>query len=189
MPTFIVLLRGVNVGKTRRVPMADFKALLIELGCSSVVTLLASGNAVVDAPRQSANALARKVEGEFPARFGFAVPVVVKSATELDDVVAGNPLSDREADPSRLLVAFAQQPATLAALKPLAELVSPRERFALLPAAAYLYCADGILESRAATRLLGRTGEAITTRNWATVLKLQALTQRGSRTPASPAGR
>ena len=35
--------------------------------------------------------------------------------------------------------------------------------------------AGGILESRAGKALLGRAGQAVTTRNWATVYKLQAL--------------
>ena len=51
----------------------------------------------------------------------------------------------------------------------------PPERLEIGPQAAYLYCAGGILESRAGKALLGRAGQAVTTRNWATVCKLQAL--------------
>jgi len=46
MPTFVALLRGVNVGKAKRVPMAEFRALLTELGYTNVATMLNSGNAV-----------------------------------------------------------------------------------------------------------------------------------------------
>ena len=45
MPTFVALLRGVNVGKAKRVPMAEFRALLLALGYTRVATLLNSGNA------------------------------------------------------------------------------------------------------------------------------------------------
>ena len=46
MTTFVALLRGVNVGKSKRVPMAEFRMLLSGLGYTDVVTLLNSGNAV-----------------------------------------------------------------------------------------------------------------------------------------------
>jgi uncharacterized protein (DUF1697 family) len=57
----------------------------------------------------------------------------------------------------------------------------PPERFAIGKKAAYLLCAAGILESKAGEALLGKTGKlaTATSRNWATVLKLQALA-RGS---------
>jgi uncharacterized protein (DUF1697 family) len=174
MPTFVVLLRGVNVGKAKRVPMAQFKELLIDIGCSTVSTLLNSGNAVVKATRQSPAALARKVASALEDHFGFPVPVVIKSADELNLIVAGTDLVDCDTDHSRFLVAFAQEPSALTALKPIAELVTSPERFAIGPHAAYLHCPHGILESKSA-KALGKMGEAFTTRNWATVLKLQTL--------------
>ena len=60
MPRFVVLLRGVNVGKAKRVPMTDFEALLSGIGCTSATTLLNSGNAVVEAPPQASATLAGK---------------------------------------------------------------------------------------------------------------------------------
>lgn len=175
MPAFVVLLRGVNVGKAKRVPMADFRALLIGIGCTSVTTLLNSGNAVVEAPRQASATLAGKVADAVETRLGFPVPVVVKSADELTRIIKGNQL-DREAqDHSRLLVAFAQGTRCLERLNSLVPLVSPPERLLILQHAAYLHCPGGILESKAARALLGKAGAGVTTRNWATVLKLQAL--------------
>ena len=58
-------------------------------------------------------------------------------------------------------------------------LVVPPERFAVGKNAAYLLCATGILESRAWEALLGRAGRSATTRNWATILKLQTLASEG----------
>jgi uncharacterized protein (DUF1697 family) len=52
--------------------------------------------------------------------------------------------------------------------------VSP-EQFAIGSQAAYLLCANGILESKAGEALVGKAGKQATSRNWATVLKLQAL--------------
>ncbi len=175
MPIYVVLLRGVNVGKAKRVPMAEFKALLLELGCTSATTLLNSGNAVVDAPHQLPATLAAKVSAALDGKFGFSVPVVVQPASELSRIVAECELSAHAADPSHLLVVFSQVPATLQRLQPIAAMVHEPERWAFGTLAAYLHCAAGILESKAADALLGKHGKAITTRNWATVLKLHAL--------------
>ena len=53
MPLYVALLRGVNVGRAKRVPMADWRALLEELGCEGVRTILNSGNAVFRAAGRS----------------------------------------------------------------------------------------------------------------------------------------
>lgn len=175
MPRFVVLLRGVNVGKARRVPMADFRALLGDLGHTGIVTVLNSGNAVFDAtsgtPPKHATAIAQAIT----RRLGIEVPVIVKSARELAGIVASCPFAVADDGHSRFLVAFVQTPAEVAALAAVQPLVSLRERFALGQHAAYLDCADGILQSKAGEALLGKAGRHATTRNWATVLKLAAL--------------
>jgi len=180
MPTYVVLLRGVNVGKAKRVPMADFKQLLLGLGCTHATTLLNSGNGVVQHPRVASPVLAGRIAAALTARFGFEVPVLVKSAAEFRQVVAGNGLEVAAPDHASLLVALAQHAESLAPLAALAPLVSPPERLRIGTDAAYLHCAAGILQSRAAAALLGPRGRAITTRNWATVLKLHALANPGA---------
>lgn len=175
MPTYVVLLRGVNVGKAKRVPMAALRAVLLELGCTRVATLLNSGNAVVDHPKTTPQALGRTIAAAMESHFGFDVPVVVKSRAEFNAVVSGQKLEVAPEDHSRLLVAFTQTQEAMASLAPLSALVSAPDRLQLEAQAAYLHCAGGILESKAADALLGKLGKAVTTRNWATVLKLQAL--------------
>lgn len=184
MPAFVALLRGVNVGSARRVPMAAWRALLAELGYTRVATLLNSGNAVFHATGGTGAGAARKhaetIAASLATHLKVAVPVIVKSARELDAIVAGNMLArdaaaDPRLDPARLLVAFAPDAAALASLAPVAALVRPPERFLIGAHAAYLHCAGGILQSKAGEALLGKTGRAATTRNWATTLKLQAL--------------
>lgn len=173
--TFVALLRGINVGKAKRVPMAELRALLAELGFTGVATLLNSGNAVYRAARGAPAAHAGNVSGAIATRLGVDVPVIVKTAAELSAIVAGNTLAADVDDPSRLLVAFVQDTATLQDVAAIAPLVVPPERFVVGAQAAYLHCAGGILESKAGAALLGKAGRTATTRNWATVLKLQAL--------------
>jgi uncharacterized protein (DUF1697 family) len=175
MPTYVALLRGVNVGKAKRVPMAELRDVLASLGCAEVATLLNSGNAVFKSRARSAAGCAAAIARALADRFGFDVPVIVKSAQDLSAIVAGNPLRFTAADHSRLLVAFVQDAGKLASLRRLDSLVVPPEQFALGSHGAYLLCASGLLESKAAAALLGKAGQAATTRNWATVLKLHAL--------------
>lgn len=175
MPRFIALLRGVNVGKAKRVPMADFRALLEGLGCTEVTTLLNSGNAVFSAAGTTASRHASNIAAAIAAQLGVEVPVIVKSARELAAVIGENTIDGPAIDASRLLVAFAPSVEALAGLAALAPLVQPPERFVIGRHAAYLYCANGILDSKAGEALLGKWGKAVTTRNWATTQKLHAL--------------
>jgi uncharacterized protein (DUF1697 family) len=175
MPTYVALLRGINVGKAKRVPMAELRALLEALGYTDVATLLNSGNAVFRAPGRSAAKLATTIAGAITARLAIHVPVIVKSAQELATIAAENPIRIDEALHSRLLVAFVQDTDALRSVAMITPLVTPAERFVVGNHAAYLYCANGILESRAGEALLGKAGRVATTRNWATVLKLLAL--------------
>jgi uncharacterized protein (DUF1697 family) len=173
------LLRGINVGKAKRVPMAQLRALLAGLGYTDIATLLNSGNAVFRAkagtPAQHAAAIAAAIS----EALDIEVPVIVKPAGDLARVVAENPIR-QVAEPSRLLVAFTQDAKSLTDLSALASLVTDSEQFALGKSAAYLQCPAGILESKAGAALLGKMGKAATTRNWATVLKLQALASAAS---------
>lgn len=175
MAQFVLLLRGVNVGKGNRVPMAELRDLLEAQGFTAVRTLLNSGNALFGATRGSAAAHAKAVRAALEDRLGVSVEVVVKSASDFTAIVAGNTLDAPPEAHSRLLVAFAQDRAAIQGLRSLVPLVRPSERLLLGSHAAYLLCPGGLLESKAATALLGKAGRAVTTRNWATVLKLRDL--------------
>jgi len=175
MARFVALLRGVNVGRAKRVPMADWRALLESLGHTNVRTVLNSGNAVFDGRAGDPAAHARRLRAALARVMQADLPVIVKTAAEMAAVEAGNPFADVATEASRLLVAFAPDAAALQSLAPIGALVRKPERFHLGAQAAYLWCPAGILEAAAAKSLLGRAGQALTTRNWATVVKLCAL--------------
>lgn len=178
MPTFVALLRGVNVGKAKRVPMADLRSLLAGMGYGGVATLLNSGNAVFHASRGGPATHAADIAATISAELRVEVPVVVKTAGEIAAIIAENPLATHATDHSRLLVAFMQDAGGLQSLAGIAALVTPPERFVVGKHAAYLHCPQGILGSKAWDALLGKAGRAATTRNWATTLKLGALASR-----------
>ena len=173
--TYVALLRGINIGASKRVPMAQLRALLSGLGYADVTTLLNSGNAVFRAAGSSAAQHAAAIAAAIERSLGFEVPVIVKSGKELAAITAGNPLAGAAENPSRLLVAFVQDPRQVRALEFVRALAAPPERFSLGTHAAYLLCPAGVLKSEAGEALLGKAGGGVTTRNWATVLKLAAL--------------
>ena len=175
MPHFVVLLRGVNVGKGNRVPMADFRVLLAAQGFTEVQTLLNSGNAVFRSTGRSATAHAKAISAALQERLRLSINVVVKSSSDFLGAVAENTLAPAADQYSRFLVAFAQEHTAIEALAALRPLVRTPERLLIGKHAAYLHCARGILESEAASALLGKAGRAVTTRNWATTLKLETL--------------
>jgi uncharacterized protein (DUF1697 family) len=175
MPTFVALLRGVNVGKAKRVPMSELRALLSGLGYTGVATLLNSGNAVFGAPKGTPAKHAKNIAAAISTQLKVEVSVIVKSASELAAILAENPIKARADEHPRFLVAFVQDTEALSSLVAIESLVVPPEKYAVGKNAAYLLCAAGILESKAGEALLGKAGKSATTRNWATVLKLQAL--------------
>jgi uncharacterized protein (DUF1697 family) len=175
MKRHVALLRGINVGKAKRVPMADLRALMAGLGHAGVRTLLNSGNAVFDARGGTPAAHAKRLRAAILEQLGVDCEVVVKTATELDAAIAEHPLRRHANDDARMLVMFMHDAAALAELKALEGTDWSPEAFAVGAHAAWLWCADGIIDSRVAKAVGKVLRERGTARNWATVLKLQAL--------------
>jgi uncharacterized protein (DUF1697 family) len=175
MTQFVALLRGINVGKTKRIAMADLRALLEGLGYANVRTLLNSGNAVFSAARGTSVAHRAAIEKEILRKLRLEVPTVVVSAAELDAIVKENRLREAARDPSRLLVAFACDAKALDVAKALTAKPWRPDALAVGSRAAYLWCATGLIESKLAQAFARATKEGATARNWATVLKLQAM--------------
>ena len=171
----VALLRGVNVGRAKRIAMADLRKVLGDLGFSGVRTLLNSGNAVFDCPAGDAARSAVRIEEALVLKLGVPARVTVLDAQQLAEVVAANPLVDQAVDPSRLMVAVLSNPDDRSRLEPLAHQQWQPEAFALGQWAAYIWCVDGVLASRAAAAMGKLLGDAVTTRNWSTVTKLHAL--------------
>lgn len=174
MTTHVALFRGINVGKANRIAMAELKALLESFGWTRVRTLLNSGNVVFDAARGSADAHATRIADAVAERFGVTTRVLVLPAAALDAVLAGLPFGAEADDPSRLLVGLYLD-ADRAPFEAVAQ-AHPGEAFVVGEDACYLWCPDGILESRVAESLGGaKFRDRVTMRNRATMEKLQAL--------------
>ncbi|HTA79109.1 MAG TPA: DUF1697 domain-containing protein [Terracidiphilus sp.] len=183
MPTYVILLRAVNVGSTGKLPMADFRKLLADAKCVNVETYIQSGNAVVEA-KCTAASLAKTVAAALAKYMGSPVPVIVRTHGELERIIAENPFSAEAAvDGARVHAVFLSAAPPPAKSKDLDQIVTKyparRDRYHLAGDTLYLHLPDGAGESKftaqSVDRILGVTGTA---RNWNTVLKLHAMSAR-----------
>ncbi|MEU1484694.1 DUF1697 domain-containing protein [Streptomyces sp. NPDC005752] len=177
---YAALLRGINVSGHRRVPMAELRTLLGELGHEDIATYLQSGNAVFRSASGDEGTLAAGLERAIEERFGFPVDCLVRSAGYLADVAGACPFPAAELEAKQLHVTYfdrAVDAARFAALD--AEAFRPEE-FRLGDRALYLYAPEGLGRSKLAVAL-GRpafTRDLIaTSRNWNTVVKLVEMTR------------
>lgn len=171
----VALLRGINVGKAKRVAMADLRTLVTKLGYTNVTTLLNSGNVVFTAAGVTPIQTAARIEAALTSRLGVSARVVSLPGAVVDTIVAENTLLDVADNPSRLFVAVLMDPGGRSRLKSLAAETWAPEVLGLGSRAAYLWCPEGVLESRLTAAVAKILGDRVTTRNWATMLKLQAM--------------
>ena len=179
MSKFVAMLRGVNVGGHHRVPMAELRALCTGLGWRDVQTYIQSGNVVFSADGEE-RSLTAALTTAASARFGFDVPVVVRSAADLALTLAQNPFDPGAFSPTTLSVVFLAAPppaAALAALDPArssADTLVPRGRDL------YLLTPAGFAKTKYTLDWLERRlGGPATARNWQTVTVLAEMSRAG----------
>ena len=179
--TFIALLRAVNVAGHQMVAMADLRELVAKLGFGGVQSLLQSGNLVFRSDDRSGRGttveIERSLEAAAEKRFGFRTDVFVRTAAELQAIIAKNPFrKEAERDPAHVVAMFLKNvpvPKHVAALQ--RAIVGP-ESFRVHARLAYIVYPDGIGKSKLTTALIDRKLETRGTgRNWNTVLKLAAM--------------
>lgn len=91
MITLIGFLRGINVGGHHKVPMAELRNKLTEIGCENVRTLLNSGNFVFETKESNIQYLENSIEESLYQSFGFPIPAIIKTQKEISDLISENP--------------------------------------------------------------------------------------------------
>jgi uncharacterized protein (DUF1697 family) len=171
----VALLRGINVGRAKRIAMADLRTLFVELGFDDPRTVLNSGNVVFGSTRLATGAAAKLIEDALVRRVGVASNVTVLDAATLATIVADNALAASTPDHSRLMAFTLASPAQHAKLAPLLNQDWGEDRIHMGSEAAYVACPGGVLDSKLAMTASKLLGDATTSRNWNTILKLHAL--------------
>ena len=167
--SYVVLLRGINVGGRNRLPMATLRSLVEDLGMSDPATYLQSGNLVVTSERSS-DEVGEQIRSALVDRVGLEVAVIVRSVAQWRAVIAANPYPT-ETDGTKVHVLVMAEALEDRDVEP-----SGSESMTVSGSEIYLHLPDGLGRSKLAQRL-GRapvTGDG-TMRNWNTVLALAEL--------------
>ncbi len=177
MPIYISMLRGINVGGHKKVPMAQLRAMFESLGFEQVRTYIQSGNVVFKAAKSPPLNLSRKIEGKIQDEFGFAAPVITRTSEEMGEAIRANPfLKEKGIDLSKLHVTFLSGAPGPAAVKTLESLAAEPDQFRACGREIYLYCPNGYGQTKLANNALEKVlSLSATTRNWNTVNKLYEM--------------
>jgi uncharacterized protein (DUF1697 family) len=180
MPVIVSLLRGVNVGGNHQIKMDALRDLYESLGLGQAQTFIQSGNVICTTQAREMVRLAKKIEDAIEQRFGFRSEVILRTASELRDIVARNPFAARSGiDPTRLLVTFlGATPDPEGCNKVVAMEIEPEE-LRIDGRQVYLYFPNGIARTKLSWPLIGKMLKApATARNWNTLGKLLAIAER-----------
>ncbi|MEW2634875.1 DUF1697 domain-containing protein [Streptomyces sp. NPDC048389] len=177
---YAALLRGINVGGGKKVPMAELRAVLGALGHADVATYLQSGNAVFSSDEKDANVLAAELEQAIEEAFGFRVDTLVRDAEYLRAVAEACPFPASSLEARQLHVTYFSEPVTADRFASVDAAAHLPEEFRLGDRALYLYAPDGLGRSKLAVALSRPAvvkGAVATSRNWNTVVKLVEMTR------------
>lgn len=176
---YIAFLRAVNVGGNKKLKMADVRAAIESIGLHQVQTYIQSGNVLFDSDEPEAS-LQSQIERGIEATFGFSTDVLLRTATEIDDIIENCPFPAPQApaatssEPVTLYVALLNAPPTDHDISRLDRYSSDHETYRVVGRNMYLLLNQGMSHSKLAPQIqkLETPG---TVRNWKTLQKLRAM--------------
>ncbi|MBI3193984.1 MAG: DUF1697 domain-containing protein [Ignavibacteriae bacterium] len=179
MRVFIAMLRGINVSGQKRVPMNELKALYEEIQFQNVTTYIQSGNVVFSSEVSDANILSKKIEEKIFKKFGFEVPVIIRTMKEMQAVIKNNPfLKEKNIDTERLYITYLSVTPTKDKLEKTGEYNFAPDRFAIKGKEVYLYCPISYGNSKLNNNFFeNKLQVTATTRNWKTTNELLRIAQ------------
>jgi uncharacterized protein (DUF1697 family) len=185
VPTHVALLRGINLGGHKKVPMAELREVVTSLGHADVATYIQSGNVVFSTGQSDTAALAAALEEAIAGTIGVQARVVVLSREDLAQVVRDNPYAG-EPNPRAVHAIFLTGPPgpeladRVATAQEQVAQKGSHDTAEIIGRTIFLHTPDGYGRSDLAAALV-KIGQrktdqvAGTARNWATVTKLAAM--------------
>ena len=180
MTVIVALLRGVNLASHNRIKMEALRSLHESLGLKDVQTYIQSGNVIFKTSDTNLVRLRNRIEKAMEQTVGFRPDVILRTVSDLRDVIARNPFAKRRGiDPSRLLVTFLSgDPAPEARDRALAIEADPEE-LKIYGRELYIYFPNGLARPKLSiARLEKALDTSGTGRNWNTVKKLMEIADK-----------
>ena len=172
MKKYIALLRGINVGGHKKLKMADLKLLFKDIGFEDVVTYIQSGNVVFSAKEEKN--ISDKIAKEIENRFGWEVPVLVKTADMITKILANCPFEETKKKEAYFMLLASPPKKDL--MEAVSEINYPNEEFVLTPDCVYIHFGNGYGNAKLNNNFFEKKLEvAATTRNYRTLAKLVEL--------------
>ena len=176
---WIVLLRGINVGGHNKLPMAEFRALLVNCGYQDVATYIQSGNAAFRA-EGTASDIAGRIAAELHRNFGLSVDVFVRTLQFFETAIAQNPFPAACADPKTLHLFFLGRSDPTFDAEALTKLAKNDEEYRLIDDVFYLYTPNGFGRSALAAKVGSVLKTTMTARNLRSCHKIAELARSAS---------
>ena len=178
MTTYICFLRGVNVGGNKLLKMDTLRTLCESIaGVTGAKTYLQSGNAVFRSSLDR-GVLAKRIEDGIRKATGFEAKVILRTASEMREVIAANPFTAGQRNPKAFLVAFLGGSISKDARALLLKLKIDSEEIHVGDRELYLYLPAGIAGSKLSNALTEKKiGVNVTARNWNTVNALLEMAE------------
>lgn len=176
MITYIALLRGINVSGHNLIKMAELKRMFDAMGFARVQTFIQSGNVLFQSP-EPAELLRPRIEQEITAVFGMAVPVMLRTAAELERIIRDCPFpADALAEGERLYATLLVDQPPRERLEQMLAVPGGTDEFRIGERVIYLLYRQPVHKSKLTNNLTERKlATSATTRNWRTMNKLAAL--------------
>lgn len=173
MPTYISILRGINVSGQKKILMADLTELYKSLKFKNIVTYIQSGNVVFNTSIKSYNEISAKIFKAIFKKYGFEIPVLVRTIAEIEKVIVENPFKSESEE--RLYVTFLDQMPVKENIGKLKTIDFPPDKFILNDKTIYLHCLSYGNTKLSNNFFENKLKVTATTRNWKTVNKLAEI--------------
>lgn len=177
MNRYIAFLRGINVSGQKKVPMAELRFLLSQNGFTDVKTYIQSGNVVFEKEDESIAEMNTSLEQLIKTHFGFYVPIIIKSVTDINNILKHNPFTKKEdLEFNRIYFVLLFDKPEKEWVERLRQEVYPNEQWELVNDCLYLKCERGYGKSKLNNNLVERKLKVeATTRNYRTLMKMLEL--------------
>jgi len=174
MNTYIALLKGINVGGHRKVPMAELRELLTNSGFINVRTYIQSGNVILESLEKGNTNIEDKIQKAIFSQFGFEVRVLVRTRDHLKRIFDDCPFSEETKKSSYFMMLHDTPNEDL--VKIASEKAYEGETYQTLKDCIYYFCAKGFGQSKFNVHFFERKLQTFATaRNYNTMMKLLVM--------------
>ncbi len=176
MNTYIALLKGINVGGHKKVPMAELRELLSKSGYENVQTYIQSGNVILQSSEKSIRKIEATIKKAILDYFGFQVSVLVRTVPELNRIFDDSPFTEEKKKASYFMMLHDTPHVELVQIA--SEKIYEGEEYKIIKDCIYFFCAKGYGQAKFNANFFElKLKTFATSRNYNTMVKLLSLSQ------------